>query len=163
MQSSLKNRKTKKQLRKKLSQRGGSGRPSSHGPSRRSTMGTTQEQEYAALLAKHEPPEITITVKVEDINVLEQSFPQLNKIIVPITKLYNDLKIKQSPQDTKKHLEDANNLLSQVITRLNTFIYSKTLLAYNEDKQINAMRWCAYIEKLIALNYVDIQQINKVL
>ena len=169
MQSILKNRKTKKQIKKKLSQRGGSGRASGRPSERDSNMPSAfNKLKVAAFVDKFPPapkyiPHFNITVRIEEVQELQKIFGEsfdLNKLIDSYKLMHLNLLDKDSdPKQIRKELLEANTVLARMIELLKEkYIYARS---GNPKQALNADKWCDYIQKLIESNKKNITEIEE--
>jgi len=183
MQSNLKNRKTKKQIKNKLSQRGGSGkasgRPSGRGSSngnhhsRSIASNSNMPSAYYALqltvfkdtfpTAPKYIPHFNITVRIEEVQELAKIFadsPVLNKLIDSYKLMHLNLLDKSfDPKNIRKALLEANSVLARMIELLKAkYIYTPS---GNSKQALNADKWCVYMQKLIESNNKNIREINE--
>lgn len=179
--SILKNRKTKKQLRNKLSQRGGSNRASGRASGRGSSNGSRassgdsnmpmpnaffrlQEEIEQTRLAESFPPvptpRIKITVSVEELQALKNIFttsPSLDNLISSYTQMHQKLKTFK-PIFIKTELLKANTVFARMIKLLqDKYIHARSVTA---EHALIADKWCDYIQKLIESNQKNIMEIE---
>jgi len=179
--SILKNRKTKKQLRNKLSQRGGSGRASGRvsgrgNGSRASSVDSNmpmpnaffrlQEEIEQTKLAESFPPvptpRIIITVSVEELQALQQIFttsPSLGNLISSYTNMHNKLKTLK-PIFIQNELLKANQVLERLIIILQKKYIHVSPKTVDPKIALQADKWCDYIKKLIESNQKNITEIE---
>jgi len=180
MQTILKNRKTKKQARNKLSQRGGSGRASrNNGWSSRASHTSALNMPSGFYRLKEEVKQIqfadafppvpkhipgfTISVSIAEVSELKKIFtvsPTLDKLIDSYKLMHLNLK-DLAPKDIRKDLLDANIVLGRMIELLKEkYIYSRSV---SVEQAMQADKWCDYINKLIVANQKNIGEINEFL
>ena len=177
MQTTLKNRKKRdKRNKTKLSQRGGSGHSHSSRRSQKNNMPSgyhalKQEIENTKFAAQFPPvpkyiPGFNITVRTENLEELKKIFTStslLNDLILSYRYMHLRL-LDLAPEDIKKRLLEANNVLERLITLLqNKFIYNPKGADRDADKALLAGKWCDYIGELIKSNKKNITEINEFL
>lgn len=183
MQSNLKNCKTKKQIKNKLSQRGGSGKASGRPSGRGSSNGNLSSSSIASnssmpsafyelqltVFADKFPPapkyipHFNITVRIEEVQELEKIFadsPVLNKLIDSYKQMHLNLLDKYfDPQKIRKALLEANSVLARMIELLKVKYINPP--SGNPEQALKADKWYDYIQKLVESNNKNITEINE--
>jgi hypothetical protein len=168
MRMMIKTKNAKKNINKKrLSQRGGSGRPS-----RGSSAGNNKyHKETLQLLDTLPPvpkhiPRFSIKVRVKDVEELIKIYKEassLKELLADYIELHHNVELdKLEPEEIRRTLVKANETLNRYLKTLqDKYIYTSKKI--RDDILLRADQWCDYIKKLIDLNKQNIAEIDEYL